>query len=197
MNAITTLLLALGMSMDAFAAALARGASGGRKSAPALLKTALVFGSVEMCAPLVGWAAGTAAARFISEWDHWVAFTLLLGLGLRMIREGCSADDGDEGREVAEKTTKRGAWLLVLTAVATSIDSMIVGVGLAFLQVNILATALAIGAATTLMAAVGLSLGRVLGTGFGKRAEIAGGLVLIGIGMSVLVQHLGLLGGTA
>ena len=197
MSIFATLLLALGMSMDAFAAALARGAASDKPlSAAGIAKTALAFGLVEMCAPLIGWAAGSAAASFISEWDHWAAFVLLSILGLRMIREGCGADgnDGENGAAEKEKTVKRGGWFLLLTAVATSIDSMVVGVGLAFLDVGIVVTALAIGCATTIMAALGLKLGRILGTKIGKRAEMLGGIVLIGIGVSVLVEHLGLLG---
>ncbi|XXQ68567.1 manganese efflux pump MntP family protein [Neisseriaceae bacterium B1] len=190
MGVFAMILLALGMSMDAFAAALARGAVLPKKTHfGQILRTGSVFGLVEMCAPLVGFALGSVAADLIREWDHWVAFILLAGLGLRMIYEGVAGED----EEVVEVPSgKQNALMLVFTAIGTSIDSMIVGVGLAFLAVNIWTSAISIGLATTIMATLGLWLGRFLGDKIGKWAEIAGGLVLIGIGAAVLIDHLGL-----
>lgn len=187
MSLIALVLLAFGMSMDAFAAAVVRGAACKRINAAVIWRTALIFGAVETVTPLIGWAVGHAAQPFIEEYDHWVAFILLLFLGLRMIRESFGQDD-----EAAPEGDRQPLGLLIMTAVATSIDSMIVGVGLAFLEVNIWATALAIGTATTLMAATGMGLGRILGKAAGKRAEFLGGLLLIGIGTSILLDHLGL-----
>lgn len=185
-------LLALGMSMDAFAAALARGAVLAKDTRfTQIMRTGAVFGLVEMCAPLAGFALGSMAADLIREWDHWVAFVLLAGLGLRMIYEGISGGDDEETAEPPE-SNKQGIWMLVFTAIGTSIDSMIVGVGLAFLAVNIWVSALSIGLATTVMATLGLWLGRFLGNKIGKWAEILGGLVLMGIGTVVLAEHLGL-----
>ncbi|WP_034917896.1 MULTISPECIES: manganese efflux pump MntP [Erwinia] len=186
MNLYATLILAFGMSMDAFAAAIGKGASLHRPGIKEALRTGLIFGTIEALTPLVGWAVGIAASRYVMAWDHWVAFTLLFVLGARMIIEGVRKDDA-----VCEEAPQRHSfWLLACTAVATSLDAMAVGVGLAFLQVNIVTTAMAIGASTMVMASLGILLGRYLGPMMGKWAEIFGGVVLIGIGSSILIEHL-------
>lgn len=192
MNLLTTILLALGMSVDAFAAALARGAGSLHYTWRQTVKTALIFGIVETITPLIGWLAGSMAQKFIAEYDHWLAFGLLLALGLKMIW-GALHDDGDEAAATDGNRTDTTLTLTIITAIATSIDSMVVGVGLAFLDANIWLTALAIGTSTTIMAAVGLRLGRLLGQKIGSRAEMAGGVVLIGIGTFILLEHLGYL----
>ena len=192
MNLLTTILLALGMSVDAFAAALARGAGSLHYTWRQTVKTALIFGIVETITPIIGWLVGSMAQKFIAEYDHWLAFGLLLALGLKMIW-GALHDDDDEAAAADKNRTDTTLLLTVITAIATSIDSMVVGVGLAFLDANIWLTALAIGTSTTIMAAVGLRLGRLLGQKIGSRAEMAGGVVLIGIGTFILLEHLGYL----
>ena len=192
MNLLTTILLALGMSVDAFAAALARGAGSLHYTWRQTVKTALIFGIVETITPIIGWLVGSMAQKFIAEYDHWLAFGLLLALGLKMIWSALH-DDGDEAAAADKNRTDTTLLLTVITAIATSIDSMVVGVGLAFLDANIWLTALAIGTSTTIMAAVGLRLGRLLGQKIGSRAEMAGGVVLIGIGTFILLEHLGYL----
>lgn len=194
MNLLTTILLALGMSVDAFAAALARGAGSLHYTWRQTVKTALIFGIVETITPLIGWLVGSIAQKFIAEYDHWLAFGLLLTLGLKMIWGALHDDDDDDEAAAADKNrTDTTLLLTVITAIATSIDSMVVGVGLAFLDANIWLTALAIGTSTTIMAAIGLRLGRLLGQKIGSRAEMAGGVVLIGIGTFILLEHLGYL----
>lgn len=192
MNLFTTILLALGMSVDAFAAALARGAGSLHYTWRQTVKTALIFGIVETITPLIGWLVGSMTQKFIAEYDHWLAFGLLLALGLKMIW-GALHDDDDEAAAADKNRTDTTLLLTVVTAIATSIDSMVVGVGLAFLDANIWLTALAIGTSTTIMAAIGLRLGRLLGQKIGSRAEMAGGVVLIGIGTFILLEHLGYL----
>ena len=192
MNLLTTILLALGMSVDAFAAALARGAGSLHYTWQQTVKTALIFGIVETITPLIGWLAGSMTQKFIAEYDHWLAFGLLLVLGLKMIW-GALHDNGEETAAADGNRTDTTLTLTIITAIATSIDSMVVGVGLAFLDANIWLTALAIGTSTTIMAAVGLRLGRLLGQKSGSRAEMAGGVVLIGIGTFILLEHLGYL----
>ena len=192
MNLLTTILLALGMSVDAFAAALARGAGSLHYTWRQTVKTALIFGIVETITPIIGWLVGSMAQKFIAEYDHWLAFGLLLALGLKMIW-GALHDNGDETAAADGNRTDTTLTLTIITAIATSIDSMVVGVGLAFLDANIWLTALAIGTSTTIMAAVGLRLGRLLGQKIGSRAEMAGGVVLIGIGTFILLEHLGYL----
>ena len=192
MNLLTTILLALGMSVDAFAAALARGAGSLHYTWRQTVKAALIFGIVETITPLIGWLVGSMTQKFIAEYDHWLAFGLLLALGLKMIW-GALHDDDDEAAAADKNRTDTTLLLTVITAIATSIDSMVVGVGLAFLDANIWLTALAIGTSTTIMAAIGLRLGRLLGQKIGSRAEMAGGVVLIGIGTFILLEHLGYL----
>lgn len=188
MTFIATLILALGMSMDAFAAALGKGAALHRPGFREALRTGLIFGGIEMLTPLVGWAIGLAASRYVMAWDHWVAFILLLFLGGRMIMEGFR-----QTAEIpCEAPQQHGFMVLAMTAFATSLDALAVGVGLAFLQVNIIMTAITIGAATTVMATTGVLVGRFIGPVLGKWAEVLGGVVLITIGCTILVEHLGL-----
>lgn len=182
-------ILAFSMSMDSFAAAIGKGAMLKRPPVSEALRTGLIFGVIEAITPIIGWAAGLAASQYIMQWDHWIAFVLLFVLGVRMMKEGVSKTADEE----AEAPRRHGFWLLVTTAIATSLDAMAVGVGLAFLNVNIVTTALMIGLATTIMATTGMLLGRFLGTTIGKWAEVLGGVVLICIGSSILVEHLGLL----
>lgn len=185
MNLSATLLLAFGMSMDAFAASIGKGATLHKPRFGEALRTGLIFGVIEAITPLVGWALGQVATHFVMEWNHWVAFVLLAFLGTRMIIEGVRGG----GEEATAPLRRHSFWLLVTTAFATSLDAMAVGVGLAFLQVNILYTALAIGCATLVMSTLGIMVGRFIGPLLGKRAEILGGLVLIGIGCQILWSH--------
>ena len=193
MNPLATAALAFSMSADAFAAAIARGASCGKLRTAQVAQIALTFGIVETITPLIGYGAGSIAASYIEAFDHWIAFGLLLVLGGKMVRESllpASEADGESNRSNPAMPSK---WLLLITAIATSIDSMIVGVTLAFLDINIWLTALAIGAATTLMAIIGIKLGGVLDGMVGKRAELFGGIVLMGIGTFILLEHLGVI----
>jgi len=185
MNLSATLLLAFGMSMDAFAASIGKGATLHKPKLSEALRTGLIFGAIETLTPLIGWALGMLASQFVLEWNHWIAFTLLVFLGGRMVIEGIRNDIDEDETPVR----RHGFWLLVTTAIATSLDAMAVGVGLAFLQVSILTTALAIGCATFIMSTLGIMVGRFIGPLLGKRAEILGGVVLIGIGVQILWNH--------
>ncbi|MBK5540544.1 manganese efflux pump MntP [Pseudomonas sp. TH05] len=186
MNAIALIFLAFAMSTDAFAAAIGKGSSLNKPRFSEALRTGLIFGVIEAITPVIGWAIGQAASSYVTEWDHWIAFVLLLGLGLHMIYAGLKPDDEQE----VEKSTQHSFWVLAVTAVATSIDALAVGVGLAFVEVNILVAAAAIGLATMVMVTLGTLLGRVLGSLVGKRAEILGGIVLMIVGGTILYEHL-------
>ncbi len=185
MNLSATILLAFGMSMDAFAASIGKGATLHKPKFSEAVRTGLIFGAIETLTPLVGWGLGMLASQFILKWNHWIAFILLVFLGGRMIVEGFRGDSD----EACEAPHRHGFWLLVTTAFATSLDAMAVGVGLAFLQVSIVTTALAIGCATFIMSTLGMMVGRFIGPLLGKRAEILGGIVLIGIGSEILWSH--------
>lgn len=185
MNLLSILLIAFAMSTDAFAVAISKGVAMARPTLPQAIRIGLVFGAIEALTPVIGWLLGSVASRVISQWDHWVAFALLMILGLRMVYAGCRADS-DESSSLAPQTLP----MLSLAAFATSIDAMAVGVSFAFIDVNILVAALAIGCATLLMVTLGVMLGRVLGNLVGQRAEVIGGVILIGIGSFILFQHL-------
>lgn len=186
MHLTASILLAFGMSMDAFAASIGKGATLHKPKFSEALRTGLIFGVIEMLTPLIGWGLGMLASQFVMAWSHWVAFILLVFLGGRMVLEGSRGGDDDEEKEAPRR---HGFWLLVTTAIATSLDAMAVGVGLAFLQVNILTTAFAIGCATFMMSTLGIMVGRFIGPLLGKRAEILGGIVLIAIGAQILYAH--------
>jgi len=185
MNFPSLVLLALAMSTDAFAAAIGKGAAMQRPRFVQALRIGLLFGVIEAITPLIGWLIGSIATQWVAAWDHWIAFTLLLVLGASMVREGLSKSDDEDAPPQHQSVIK-----LALTAVATSIDAMAVGVGLAFINVSIVQASLLIGLATTIMVTLGILLGRVLGGLIGKRAEVIGGIVLIGVGVVILVEHL-------
>lgn len=178
--------LALAMSTDAFAAALGKGAGMQKPRFFEALRIGLLFGCIEAITPVIGWLLGSFASKWIADWDHWVAFVLLLGLGGHMVWVGMH----DEPEDDAEAPAGQGIVALALTAVATSIDAMAVGVGLAFIDVKIQYAALAIGLATTVMVTIGVLLGRMLGAAIGKKAEIVGGVVLVLVGATILYEHL-------
>ena len=187
MHPLSILMLGIAMSTDAFAAAVGKGAAMRKPQLRDALRAGLIFGAIEAVTPVIGWALGTAASAYVTAWDHWIAFTLLTLLGLRMIWAGLRpGGDGDGSAAVP----RHGFWALAATGFATSIDAMAVGVGLAFLDVNILVVAATIGLTTLVMVTAGILLGRVLGAMAGRRAEIGGGVLLIVIGAFILHEHL-------
>jgi putative Mn2+ efflux pump MntP len=186
MNLASTALLAMAMSTDAFAAAVGKGTALQKPRWSEALRTGAIFGVIEAITPIVGWALGYAASGYVKAWDHWIAFVLLGILGLRMLVGALRQPDAN----AEEKPTSHGFWLLAVTGFATSIDAMAVGVGLAFLDVNIVPVAAAIGLATFAMVTLGVMVGRVLGHVAGRWAEAIGGVLLMGIGAVILFEHL-------
>ncbi|WP_312526965.1 manganese efflux pump MntP family protein [Paracoccus sp. (in: a-proteobacteria)] len=175
--------LAVSMSVDAFVASLGQGATAKRPNFSHALRTGVLFGVIEALTPLIGWALGVAASQYVQAFDHWIAFTLLGAVGLRMVLQALRAhDDAPQGRG--------SLWALIATAIGTSIDAMVVGVSLAFLDVNILLIALAIGLATMTMSTTGVLAGRFLGNRLGRIVEVFGGLALIVFGTTILIEHL-------
>ncbi|GAA4855815.1 manganese efflux pump MntP family protein [Luteimonas vadosa] len=186
MHPLSILLLGIAMSTDAFAAAVGKGAAMRDPRLTEALRAGLIFGAIEGLTPLVGWALGNAAAPYVTAWDHWIAFTLLGLLGLRMIHAGLRAPDAS-----ATPAARPGFWTLATTGLATSIDALAVGVGLAFVDVDIVVVAAVVACTTLVMVSCGILLGRVLGALAGRRAEIVGGALLVAIGVAILFQHLG------
>jgi len=185
MSFLAVLLLALSMSADAFAAALGKGARLDKPGWGEALRTGLIFGGIEAMTPLVGWAMGMAASRYIAAFDHWIAFGILTIIGSKMLWDALRREEEEE------KPKSHGLMVLVLTAIGTSIDALAVGVTLAIVGANIIVNALAIGAATFTMVTIGVMTGRVLGEKFGRYAEAGGGIILIAIGIKILVDHIG------
>jgi putative Mn2+ efflux pump MntP len=171
--------------MDAFAVSVGRGAALGRPRFRETIRTGVVFGVVETITPLIGWVAGVAAARFVTAVDHWIAFGLLGAVGLNMLHAAFSNNEKHEEKKVGMSFA-----MLVATAIGTSLDAMAVGVSLAFLDINILVIAAAIGAATFLMASGGMLVGRLIGERFGRIAEAVAGVALIILGSTILYEHL-------
>jgi len=155
---------------------------------PQALRVGVIFAVVETITPVVGWLLGSAASRYIEAWDHWIAFGLLVGLGVHMIH---NAVTGQVDADVEPVARTSGVWAIALTGLATSIDAMAVGVGLAFVDVNILVVAVVIGLCTFTLVTLGVMAGRALGALIGRRAEMGGGVVLILVGTLILYDHLG------
>ncbi len=185
MSTLEVAAVALGVSLDAFAVAIAVSIALGTVSGRQVFRLAFHFGLFQAMMPVLGWLAGSSLAAWIAAWDHWVAFAVLTFIGGKAILGALSRDQSIE--PVADGT--RGLRLVALS-VATSIDALAVGLGLAVLDVSIWYPVVLIGITTGTLTAVGMVLGGRLGTRFGRRTEVAGGLVLVGIGAKILAQHL-------
>lgn len=177
--------VAIGLSMDAFAAAICKGLSNtGRKNTRALL-TGLFFGGFQALMPIAGYLLGIQFAGFITGLDHWIAFVLLSVIGGKMLlesRDTCPLPD--------ETFCLKN---LTVVAVATSIDALAVGITFAFLGVNIMQAAVIIGATTMILSFIGFRIGGLLGSACKARADLIGGVILIFIGFKILLEHLHIL----
>jgi putative Mn2+ efflux pump MntP len=184
MDIASTLLIAFSLSMDCFAIALGISCSRKRVSPAAAFKVAFAFGSAQALMPVIGWAAGRSLVDLISAYDHLVVFGLLLLVGGHMIWE--SFHESEEG----EKLDLTSGWALVLIAFVTSIDALAAGLALAFQTADIAPAVAAIGGVTFGVVLLGFVLGRRVGDMLGRWAGVLGGLILIGIGTRVLIEHL-------
>jgi putative Mn2+ efflux pump MntP len=183
-------LLALGLSFDAFGASVSRGAAGGAVTPALQLQIAGMFGVFATAAPVAGWAVGLAFYDLIASVDHWVAFVLLGGVGIHMIREATGSGANRSGTAPDPVTPGHRLAVLAASAFATSVDAGVVGISLPALRVNVVLAAGVIGTVTFVASLVGLRLGRAGGAAFGPKAEIAGGVILIAMGAKILVEHL-------
>jgi len=182
---ITIIAIAFGLAMDAFAVAIAVGSRLKRLSFRPLFRLSFHFGLFQFIMPIIGWSIGNRVERFIKAFDHWVAFGLLFYIGAKMIYESITKDESE--KQLSDPTRK---WSLVILSLATSIDALAVGLSLALLGIEIWSISLVIGIVACLMTAIGMTFGRKLGSRFGKRMEFLGGLILIGIGVKILIDHL-------
>lgn len=178
--------IAVGLSMDAFAVSVCKGLSVNRVRMGHSLICGAYFGMFQGLMPLVGWMLGVRFQSMITSVDHWIAFVLLGLIGINMVRES----RGEEESIDASFTLRA----MLPLAVATSIDALAVGVTFAFLQVKILPAVSFIGVTTFVLSAVGVRVGAVFGARFRNKAELAGGVILILMGVKILLEHLGFLG---
>ena len=181
-------IIAVGLSMDAFAVAICKGLSAPRITLGHGLVAGLWFGGFQAAMPLAGWLLGSRFQAVISGFDHWIAFVLLAMIGINMIRESRQTDD--DGVDASF------SWRSMLPmALATSIDALAVGVTFAFLQVdNIFLAVGFIGATTFVLSCAGVLLGSAVGGAFRTRAELVGGVILVLMGTKILLEHLGVFG---
>ena len=176
-------ILAVGLSMDAFAVSVCKGLSMQKMNWRYALVIGLYFGGFQAGMPLIGYLLGMGFQSRIEAVDHWIAFLLLGFIGINMIRESRDTDEEHVDPSIGFRT-------MVVLAVATSIDALAVGVTFAFLQVAILPAVCFIGVVTFFLSAVGVKIGNVFGTRYKSRAELTGGIILVLMGIKILVQHL-------
>lgn len=192
MGFIELLLIGVGLSMDAFAVSICQGLSMTKIKWGHALTVGLYFGGFQALMPFTGWMLGSQFAGRIQQYDHWVAFVLLVLIGGNMIREALSGEE-DEAEDAAV-----GAGLdhkkLFLMAIATSIDALAVGVTFAFLDIAILPAIGIIGTTTFFISVAGVAVGCWFGARYKKRAEITGGVILVLLGVKILLEHLGVIG---
>ncbi|MBR7122545.1 MAG: manganese efflux pump [Oscillospiraceae bacterium] len=185
------LLLAVGLSMDAFAVSVCKGLSIKKATVKAGVLCGAWFGGFQALMPLIGFFLGTMFADAIKAVDHWVAFGLLALIGINMLKEAFESDCDcckDEDADLSAKS-------MFVMAVATSIDALAVGISLAMVgDVNIVTAVLLIGVITFVLSAAGVKIGNVFGSRFEKKAQMAGGIILLVLGIKILLEHLGILG---
>jgi putative Mn2+ efflux pump MntP len=176
--------LAVGLAMDAFAVSVSAGLRMGRLKAGQMIRISASFGLFQFAMPLIGWTAGREVARYIEAFDHWIAFALLAFVGSKMLWEASGT------RQAGSRDDPTRGTMLLTLSVATSIDALAVGLSLAFLHLPILIPATVIGVVTSTLTALGAGFGSRLGRAWSRWAEVAGGLVLLFIGIRILVSHL-------
>lgn len=185
MNILELFILAVGLSMDAFAVSICKGLSLGKIQKKHMAIAGSWFGGFQALMPLIGYFAGRFFAEKLIQYDHWVAFILLLFIGGSMIKE--SLGEEEESNDAMDIKT------MFLLAVATSIDALAVGVTFAFLKVAIIPAVVFIGVVTFVCSAIGIKIGSIFGTKYKSKAELCGGIILILIGLKILLEGIGIL----
>lgn len=187
MGFIDIFLIGVALSMDAFAVSICKGLSVEKVQPKHLLTAGVYFGGFQALMPLIGFLLGFKFEKFIVSVDHWIAFVLLAVIGGNMIKEALDKEEPEHNASFSFKT-------MLPLAVATSIDALAVGISFAFLGVNIVEAAILIGITTFVLSGVGVYVGNIFGAKYKSKAEIAGGVVLILIGLKILLEHLGIIG---
>lgn len=182
-------LIAVGLSADAFSVAVCKGLNMRKLNLKHAYIIALFFGVFQAVMPLIGYFLGTSFSSYIESFDHWIAFALLVFIGGKMVIETIREKDGEE----EEKTDSLNIGELTVMAIATSIDALAVGITFAFLKVNIIPSVLLIGVTTFALSLGGVLIGNRFGAKYKSKAELAGGIILILIGVKILLEHLGII----
>ena len=185
MSTLTLFILAVGLSMDAFAVAVCKGLAMNRITAKKAITVGLWFGIFQALMPLIGFLLGYGFQDKITAVDHWIAFILLALIGANMIRESLSHEEEKADDSLSFKT-------MFILAVATSIDALAVGITFAFLTVNIWRAITFIGITTFIISVIGVKIGNIFGTKYQNKAEFVGGAILILLGLKILLEHLGI-----
>lgn len=183
MNIIEIAIIGIGLAMDACAVSIGKGLTLSKVRLRHMLSVGLWFGGFQALMPIIGYYLGRNFTAYVESLDHWIAFGLLLLIGLNMIRETLSGDEERHDGDFGFRT-------MLIMAIATSIDALAVGVSIAFMHVDIWSAAAAIGLITMVISAVGIQLGAKIGARIGSKAGIVGGLILIGIGTKILIEHM-------
>lgn len=192
MGLLELFLLAIGLSMDAFAVSVCKGLAMQKVNFRSAAICGVWFGGFQALMPTIGFFLGALFADAIEAFDHWVAFALLAIIGINMLKE--ALEKKDESGDNPEKDADLSVKTMFLMAVATSIDALAVGISLAMVgSVNIWLAAAFIGICTCLLSALGVKIGNVFGSRYEKKAELAGGVILILLGVKILLEHLGVL----
>lgn len=187
MGVIELFILAVGLSMDAFAVSVCKGLAMKKAPAKAMMVCGAWFGGFQALMPLIGYFLGSLFIDAISAIDHWIAFALLAIIGINMLREALNGEEETADADLSVKT-------MFLMAVATSIDALAVGISLAMAGVsNIFLAVLLIGVTTFVLSAIGVRVGNVFGSRYEKKAELMGGVILILLGVKILLEHLGVI----
>ena len=187
MGTIELLLLAVGLAMDAFAVSRCKGLALEKITPKKAIIVGIWFGGFQALMPLIGYFLGASFSSYITQFDHWIAFILLSLIGGSMIKEALSGDEEKANGSLAFK-------VMLVLAVATSIDALAIGITFAFLPVNVALAVSAIGIITFVMSMIGVKIGSVFGCKWKSKAELAGGIILILSGCKILLEHLGILG---
>lgn len=185
MSLIGLFLIAVGLSMDAFAVSICKGLALKKISLKNVATVGLWFGGFQALMPFIGYILGSQFERYITAIDHWIAFALLVLIGLSMIKESLSKNEECADASLSFRT-------MAGLALATSIDALAIGVTFAFLQVAIIPAVLFIGVTTFVFSAAGIKIGNVFGARYKSKAELAGGIILVLMGIKILLEHLGL-----
>ena len=186
MSIITLFTLAVGLAMDAFAVSVCKGLAMRKINIRKTFLVGLWFGGFQALMPLVGYFLGIQFKEKITAIDHWIAFLLLAIIGINMIKEALSDEEESTSASLEVKE-------MFVLAVATSIDALAVGITFAFLDVNIVEAVTVIGVVTLILSAIGVKVGNIFGTRYKSKAEIAGGVILILLGVKILLEHMGIL----